>query len=118
MMIDADLAELVDENGAVGIAGVGKDVAKQRRLARAEKAGDEVDRDRRRHRRLQPSRDSNAGSSGSIGRPSMADADRQTSVSVSAISRRPVALVRMKADPCQPSRRSANPTSPALAIRT
>src|SRR5438876_12336449 len=113
MMIDADLAELVDENGAVGIAGVGKDVAKQRRLARAEKAGDEVDRDRRHHRRLPPSRDSNAGSSGSIGRPSMADAARQTSGSVSAISRRPVALARMKVEPRQSSRRSAKPPSTA-----
>src|SRR5262249_2240810 len=115
VMIDADLAELVDQDSAVGITGVGQHVAKQRRLARAEEAGDEVDRNSVRHGRLPASRDSKTGSTGRTTTPAPAF---QTAGSVPAISRRPVALLRMKVEPCQSSRRSAKPPSTALASRT
>ena len=42
--IDADLAELVDDDQAFAAAGIGEDVVDQRRLARAQEAGHEGDR--------------------------------------------------------------------------
>ena len=43
-VVDADLAELVDDDGGVGPLGLGQQFADQRRLAGAEKAGNDRDR--------------------------------------------------------------------------
>jgi hypothetical protein len=43
-MIDSDLAELVDDDGGVGPLGLREQFADQRRLAGAEKAGNDCDR--------------------------------------------------------------------------
>ena len=43
MVVEADLAEFVDQHGGVGERGIGEQALEQRRLARAEKAGEEMD---------------------------------------------------------------------------
>ena len=48
-MVDADLAELVDDHRGVAEPGVADEPVQQRRLAAAEKPGDDEDRD---HARL------------------------------------------------------------------
>ena len=47
-MIEPDRAEFVDENDSVGKRPVAQQIVQQRRLARAEEAGEHDDRDRRR----------------------------------------------------------------------
>src|SRR5262249_22225180 len=49
LAVDADVAELVDQHGEPAAAGVRQHVADQRRLAGAEKAGDDGARDARGH---------------------------------------------------------------------
>jgi hypothetical protein len=47
-MIDADLAELIDDHRRIGERGVAQQAVEERRLAGAEEAGQDADRDRRR----------------------------------------------------------------------
>src|ERR1022692_1643604 len=101
MMVEPDLAELVDENGDVGQFPRAQQALQQSRLAAAEKAGDDVDRRELaitcHVARAQPWRFASAlryfSSSGSHVRPPIRSAAVQISPTVSTIAVRPVRLV-------------------------
>ena len=91
VMVEADFAELVDQDGRVAQGRRPEQPGQQGRLAAAEKAGDDVDRDQRvvgGHRAARPA--SSAGSRGSQPRPVRVSAAIQTSVMLSTIFDRPV----------------------------
>ncbi len=73
VMIEPDLAELVDQHGRIGQRGSAQQPLQQRRLARAQEARDQVDRREGRAPstmcRCLPDARSGRGSSGSQGRP-------------------------------------------------
>ena len=94
MMVEADLAELVDQHGRVGEAVVGQHALQQRRLAGTEKPGQQVHGRRRRRARHVPasSRASNTGSSGSNGTPANASASGQRWESAAKTLTCPVAV--------------------------
>ena len=104
VVVEPDLAEFVDQYGGVGQRRVEQQPPQQRRLARAEKSGDQRHR-REIGRRLSqarvPWRRSVPASSGSHGLPVSRSAAVQRWPRLSTISVLPVAVDRTNAVPCQ-----------------
>ena len=95
MMIEPDLAELVDQHGGVGQRRIGQQALQKRGLARTQEARDQVDRDEDGlSHRSASSRMMRSGSSGSQGRPSSFSAVAHRWVRLSTISVLPVAVDR------------------------